>query len=125
MANPDRTLDHSVDQAQQSIRAGKHAASQALDRIVDGTAALRDRAEPALDRLAERASMTARQSAEWLRDNGGRVRDQVTRASDRTVGYVRQEPVRAVMMAAAAGIAIYALARLFRSDANSFDRKWR
>jgi ElaB/YqjD/DUF883 family membrane-anchored ribosome-binding protein len=37
------------------------------------------------------------------------ARDQASRAGDRTVGYIRDEPVKSVLIAAAAGAGIAAL----------------
>jgi len=65
-----------------------------------------------IDRLTERASDAARAGAEWARDSGDRVRDRMLRASDRTVTYVRDEPVRAVLMAVAVGTVLFAVARM-------------
>ena len=50
-------------------------------------------------------------AAEATRDTAMQVREQALRASDRTVGYIRDEPVKAVLIALAAGAGIMALAR--------------
>ena len=41
------------------------------------------------------------------------IRDSVHYASDRTVTYIREEPVKSMLIAAAAGAALMALARAF------------
>ncbi len=101
-----------AERASQGVRAGQRAGQHAFDRLSEHAADWRDEAAPAVDRLTERAGDMARQGADWVRDSGERVRSQVVRASDRTVSYVRDEPVRSLMMAAAAGALIFALVRL-------------
>ena len=108
-------FDSAVDQVDDSTRASQRAAHRTLERVAESAASLRDQAKPVVDRWAERASDAAHDSASWMRDRGDRVRYQVGRASDRTVGYVREDPVRAVMMAAAAGALLYAVVRLMSS----------
>lgn len=91
-------------QAHENINGG----SQAAHRLIDEAA-------PVIDRLTARAQDMAKSGQDWLHDNSERVRSGVARASDRTVGYVRDEPVRSVLAAAAVGAVVYALARLLLS----------
>jgi ElaB/YqjD/DUF883 family membrane-anchored ribosome-binding protein len=108
-------IDELADHTSQAARDAKRVGNQALDRLACSAADWRDEAAPVVDRLSDRASQAARQGADWVRDNSGRVRQQVAKVSDRTVGYVRDEPVRTVLMAAAAGAVIYAFVRLLSS----------
>jgi ElaB/YqjD/DUF883 family membrane-anchored ribosome-binding protein len=105
-------------QAHDGVNAGQRYVHQAVDRLADRAADWTDQAAPVVDRVTEKARGVARQGAQWARDNTDRVREQVARASDRTVGYVRDEPVRSVLMAAAAGAVLFAIVRLLsgRSD---------
>ena len=47
-----------------------------------------------------------------MHDGSLQLRDKAYRASDSTVGYIKDEPVKAILMAVAAGAAIAALASL-------------
>ena len=47
-----------------------------------------------------------------MREGGSRVRHQVLRAQDRTTDYVRAEPMRALLMAAATGAILFAVVRM-------------
>ena len=105
-------LDDVTRQAHDGVDAGQRYAHQAVDRIADRASGWTDQAAPVIDRVTERAQGLARQSAQWARQNSDRVRQQVAQASDRTVGYVREEPVRSVLIAAAAGALLVALVRL-------------
>ena len=119
MANTQRTLDNLAIKAKNGAEAGLQSAENAVDRIQEDAkqrmAEWRDEAAPAVNRLTERASGVARSGAQWARESGGRVRDEVTRASDRAVSYARDEPVKSALMAAAAGAVLFALLRMLGS----------
>jgi hypothetical protein len=113
MTSQYRSFDETFEPARQRA---ERATNGAIDRLSDRAAHLRDEAAPVIDRVAERASDLARESAHWVQDRGERLREQAARASDRTVGYVREEPLRATLMAMAAGALIYALVRMARGS---------
>lgn len=100
-------------------RNGAHtryrAAQRTRDRLRDAANDLRDEAAPVVDRLTGRASQAARQGADWVRDRGDLMRYQVARASDRTADYVRDEPMRSLLMAAGVGALVFALVRMLGS----------
>jgi ElaB/YqjD/DUF883 family membrane-anchored ribosome-binding protein len=101
-----------------SVREGQRAAHRAIDRLADESADWRDAPAPVIDRLAERAGDAMRLGAMWARDGGDRVRRRVVDMSDRTVHYVRDDPVRAVLMAAAVGTVLVAVVRLLSARRN-------
>lgn len=115
MAMTQDRIDEAARKARAGIDAGESYAKRAVDRIAERATEWREEAVPAVKHAAERAEDYARQSAQWVRDRGERVRTSVVRASDNTVGYVREDPVRAVLMAAAAGALLYAVVRLLNS----------
>jgi len=98
--------DKATDTADQVIRATQRAANSALDGLAHGAQGLRDRAVPALDRVAESGSDLAHRGVQALHDGSRQLRDSARRASDRTVGYVRQEPVKSVLIAVAVGAVV-------------------
>lgn len=59
--------------------------------------------------LADLAGAVAQQSMQAVRERSRQLRDQTQHVSDRTVDYIRREPVQAVLIAAAAGAAVAAL----------------
>jgi ElaB/YqjD/DUF883 family membrane-anchored ribosome-binding protein len=67
---------------------------------------------PALVRAAERGGALLDRGAHAVHDAQQHLRDSALRASDRTVGYVRQQPVKALLVAAAGGALLMALASL-------------
>jgi len=100
---------HSVEQA---IQATQNAANTALDGMSDAVQSARDEATPMLNRASDRASEMAQRGADAVRHSSQQLRDQAQRASDGTVGYIKAEPVKAMLIAAATGAALMALLSL-------------
>jgi ElaB/YqjD/DUF883 family membrane-anchored ribosome-binding protein len=100
--------DDGIDTTTHDVHASRRAVNRTLDRLADTAADWRDGALPVVDRVAERARDIARQGAGWVRDG----RDVAGRTAHRTVGYVQHEPMRAALMAAAAGVVLVALVHL-------------
>lgn len=82
------------------------------DAAVNTAVETHEQATAKLVHLAEQAEAFARRSAEALLDGGHQVREKALVASDRTIAYIKDEPVKAVLIAAAAGAAMVALANL-------------
>jgi ElaB/YqjD/DUF883 family membrane-anchored ribosome-binding protein len=115
----------SVRHAEESLQAAAQQGAEQVEKVVEGT---REATDKALSEVQERmkdvqqdmpglisravaqAEEFTRKAMEQARDVSGDVRERVGRASDTTVAYIRQEPVKSVLMAAAAGAAITALA---------------
>lgn len=112
-------VEETLDQGSAALHETQRAARRAMDRWSERAEDLRDEAAPMLDRLSGRAVDAARKSADWVREGTDRARHGVARVSQRSVGYVRDEPVRTVLMAVAAGALIYAVVRLMGSRADS------
>ncbi|KQW52004.1 MULTISPECIES: hypothetical protein [unclassified Roseateles] len=74
-----------------------------------------------LDHLGESVSGVRDAVAPVMRD----VRARVVNASDRTIGYVRDEPVRSALVAAAVGTLVFAVWHMLGSRSSSSSRNWR
>jgi ElaB/YqjD/DUF883 family membrane-anchored ribosome-binding protein len=79
-------------------------ASESTQPYVDGAAT---------DSAATHALHSAQRSMAALRDGSEQLMKRAHLASDHTVDYIKQEPVKALFMAAAAGAALMALLSLF------------
>ena len=75
---------------------------------------LRQQISPLLARAGEQASVLAQRGVDAVRDRSLQVREQALRASDNTLNYIKDEPVKAVLIAAAAGAVLMALIGLSR-----------
>jgi ElaB/YqjD/DUF883 family membrane-anchored ribosome-binding protein len=84
----------------------------ATERAVKAASNGMHSAGDSVDRLSGRAADLARQGGDWAREGSERVRSELSRATDNTLRKVRDDPVRTVLMAAAAGALIYAVMRM-------------
>jgi ElaB/YqjD/DUF883 family membrane-anchored ribosome-binding protein len=111
------TADQAADSAQSAIRSTQGVANKAMDKLSDTVDNARDQAGPLIDKLSSQAETAVRRSAEAVRDTTAQVREKAMKASDATVGYIKDEPVKSMLIAAATGAALMALVSLMgRSD---------
>ena len=81
------------------------AAPTLVDTVAQTVAQQVAQTVPAFSRLASEAEQMTRRSVET-------VRDQALRAGESTRGYIKDEPVKSVLIAAAVGAALMALVAL-------------
>lgn len=101
-----------VDQAAAAAHQGIHATQQALDGLAGGVQSLRDQASPRLDGATEQAGAVLQRGLGALRDSSQQLRAKAQQAGASTTQYIQQEPVKAVLIAAATGAALMALISL-------------
>lgn len=101
--------DQAADSASHAIRSTQSVANAAFDRLNAKVDSAREHAAPMIDRLSSQAEAAARRSADALRETTAQLRDKALRAQDSTVGYIRDEPVKAMLIAAATGAVLMAL----------------
>jgi hypothetical protein len=90
------------------IKVTRPASSQAFDALAETTEDVGRKAA----RVAKHARGLAQVGIECVRDGSVQLGGQARRATDMTVAYVKEEPVKAMLMAAAAGAALMTLLRL-------------
>lgn len=98
--------DRAARKAEDALESTQQAATSALGSLKDSVAHAREAAPAAISRAAEQVQDYARRGMERAREVSGEVRDRAQRASDRTVHYIQDEPVKAVLIAAATGAVI-------------------
>jgi ElaB/YqjD/DUF883 family membrane-anchored ribosome-binding protein len=113
---PTEVSNNLADQAAQSadnaIRSTQQIANAALDQLANGVEDLHHRAAPLLNRATEQASAAAHRSMDAVRDSSHELRAKAQEAADTTVAYIKDEPVKAMLIAAATGAALMALVGL-------------
>ena len=102
--------DHAADKSDQAIEAARRAADGALDALRDKVDALHDLIPGAFGRAAARVDDLTRRSIDRARQTSLDVRDRVGHGRDMTVAYVKDEPMKSILIAAAAGAALAMLA---------------
>jgi ElaB/YqjD/DUF883 family membrane-anchored ribosome-binding protein len=89
--------------ADQAVAATKTAVEHTAEAVNEGLDHLRDSGSSALIRAAAQADALAHKGMEQARRARTAVQEKAQVTGDRTVAYIRDEPVKAVVMAAAAG----------------------
>jgi ElaB/YqjD/DUF883 family membrane-anchored ribosome-binding protein len=111
--------DQAADSASSAVRSTQNVANQAFDRLSDKIENARDQAVPLINRLSGQAETAARRGVEAVRETGAQVRERALKASDTTVAYIKDEPVKAMLIAAATGAALMALIGLLSRSRNA------
>ncbi len=117
--NATAMLDSATQSADQAIRNTQRVANHALDQMASGVEHARDQAGSAFNRLAMDADRLTQRGLDAVRDGTQHLREQSRHAAQSTVGYIKDEPVKSVLMAAAVGAALMALVTLVRNSGGS------
>ena len=88
------------------IRSARKTTDDALDSLEERLTDLHQAAPAALGRAAAQVEGLARRGVQRARDATSQAQDKLAYASDRTVSYIRDEPVKSVLIAAATGVGI-------------------
>jgi ElaB/YqjD/DUF883 family membrane-anchored ribosome-binding protein len=87
-------------------------------KSLESSPRLVEQAAPLLTRATEQASALAQRGVDAVLDGSQHLRERALRVSDSTVNYIRDEPVKAVLIAAAAGAALMAMVSLLGGSRN-------
>ena len=109
---PNHLADHAAQSADKLIKSTQRVANDALDSLAGSVQDVRHQAAPLLNRATEQASALAQRGVNAVRDSSQQLREQALRASDSTVNYIKDEPVKAMLIAAATGAALMAMVSL-------------
>ncbi len=110
--SPANLADQAAQSAENAIKSTQRAANGALDSLSSTVQDVRDQAAPAYNRLKTQTEELANCGMDALRNTSQQVRDTAAKASDQTLGYIKDEPLKAVLIAAATGAALMALISL-------------
>jgi ElaB/YqjD/DUF883 family membrane-anchored ribosome-binding protein len=104
-ASSSHMADQASRTADQAIDATRSMVGQKMDGMADTMKSLHDQTAPLLDRASE----VAKRGVSAARETSNELMTKAHRASDHTVGYIKDEPVKAMLIAAATGAALMAL----------------
>ena len=107
-------VDQIVQSTDHALSSGRHKSNDAFDSMGDSIRDLGQRAAPLLSRASEQVSALAQRGVDGARDTSQQLRRHAQRASDQTVNYIKDEPVKAILIAAATTAALVALVSLLR-----------
>ena len=107
-----KLADQVADKAGQALRSTQALAHDAMNTLSDRVDEARDGAVPMLNKLSSQAQTAARRGADAVRETSAQLRQRAQQATDTTVGYIKDEPVKSMLIAAATGAALMALVSL-------------
>lgn len=113
-----------ADGADQAIRGTQRAANATLDRLADKVQTAKSTAVPKLERFGNDAEAMARRGLDMAQERAADLRERALRRQEQAVGYVRQEPLKSVLIAAGVGAAAMGLIALMRAPRRD-DRVYR
>ena len=105
-------VDQVAQTADNAIRSTQHLANSALDSLAGSVQDVRHEAAPLLNRAGEQASALAQRGVNAVRESSLKLRDSAVQAKDGAVLYIKDEPLKSMLIAAAAGAALMALVGL-------------
>jgi ElaB/YqjD/DUF883 family membrane-anchored ribosome-binding protein len=111
-------IDNAAKDADHAFAALKTNTSAAIDGLSSGLNHLNEQAAPLLKSATDQASAMAHRGVDAMRDGSVQVRDAAQRVSDGTVNYIKGEPVKSMLIAAATGAALMALFSLMSTTRN-------
>lgn len=112
----DQVADRAASKVESALDSTQELANSTLTTLKDGVTQLRDTVPAAVSRAAAQVQNLGRRGLDRARGVGADVREKAQRASDRTVGYIQDEPVKAVLIAAATGAVVVWLMRAMSSS---------
>ena len=101
-----------ADSADRAIEATQRVANEALDNLAEAVHDVRRHVAPLSHRVTEQATAIVQGGMDSVREASQQVRDRAQHATDSAVGYIKDEPVKAMLIAAATGAALMALISL-------------
>jgi ElaB/YqjD/DUF883 family membrane-anchored ribosome-binding protein len=101
----EQTVDHAIKSTQQ-------VATEALETLTDALHNLRHQAMPIAERTHAQVSELTQRGLDSVRETSHQLRLKAEHASENTMAYIKHDPVKSVLIAAATGAALMALISL-------------
>jgi len=109
---PTNIADQAAQTADDAIKSTQQVANHALDSLAGSVQEARKQVSPLLNRATEQASAMAHRGIDAVREGSHQLREKALHATDTTAGYIKNDPIKAVLIAAATGAALMALVSL-------------
>ena len=112
------TTSEHFTRAAAALKAAERDAHAAIDSAVDGLASAYGQTKPLLSRVSQHARDAASDGYDAAREQAAVLRERGQKAVDSTRGYVADEPIKSLLIAAAVGAAVIALVEVVRIRRN-------
>jgi len=91
------------------VRSAQNATDQMLDKLSSKVDDVGSQAAPLLDEAPDQARKLMQQGREALHDTSQMLKERATQASELAVGYAKDEPMKAMLIAAGVGALLMSL----------------
>lgn len=108
----DGFADQAAKSVDRAVHSTKRLASDAVDELSNAAHDVREELAPLLSRATDKVSDAAHKGMASAREASQQLREGAQRATDSTLGYVKQEPLKAMLIAAAVGAALMGIVSL-------------
>jgi ElaB/YqjD/DUF883 family membrane-anchored ribosome-binding protein len=112
LQEPSHLADQVSQTADEAIRATQLMANEAVDGLAHAMQDAKANAMPMLSHASEQVGALAQRGVDSVRQTSQHLRERTRDAADGTVQYIKDEPVKAMLIAAATGAALMALVSL-------------
>lgn len=102
--------------AERAIQSTQRGAGETFESLGGAVEERRRKADAMLDQAADQVGSLADQGTDAIRATAHAMRERAQHASDATLDYIRNEPLKAVLIAAAAGAVLMAFISLMRQS---------
>lgn len=109
MTMPSQYVEGAAHSAELAVDQIDQAAQETREKLAEEAHSAINKVKPVLDRWAKDAETLARRGIDSARDTSRDLRERAARASDSTVNYIKDEPVKSMLIAAAAGAVLVTL----------------
>jgi ElaB/YqjD/DUF883 family membrane-anchored ribosome-binding protein len=114
--NGQTIADRAAGKVQDGIRDAQQTAKDAGNTLSNKIEDLRSEAGPTLSKVVGRAQSIGRQGMDAVSDAAQRARTFSANASDLVIDYTKENPVKALLIAAATGAAILGLIKVLKDS---------
>ena len=101
-----------VQSTDQAKKPTSSLANDGISSLSDTLKDIRQQAAPMLNRTTEQASELAQRGVDSVLDTSHQLKEKALRVSHNSVNYIKEEPVKSMLIAAATGAALMALVSL-------------
>jgi ElaB/YqjD/DUF883 family membrane-anchored ribosome-binding protein len=109
----DSLADKAANSVDHAIKSTQRVANEALDGLASGVEHLRDQAAPLLNGASDGVKDFAQHGMDKLRADAQYVQNQAVHMRDEASDYIKNDPLKAMLIAAATGAAIMAIYSMF------------
>jgi ElaB/YqjD/DUF883 family membrane-anchored ribosome-binding protein len=107
-----QAADQAANRAEDALRSTQRATNSAIEGISAKVDDLRTQAGPLINKVSAQAEAAARRGMEAVRDTSQQLRERASVATDSTVGYIKDEPIKSMLIAAATGAVLMGLVNM-------------